>query len=225
MDRKQQAAGLVLAVYVLFAAASGCGKEDRHVTAHSHSFSDIAHYAERMDSTRRDKWQKPDKVIATMRLKKGDHVADVGAGTGYFARRIALAVAPGGSVTGYDTEKNMVAYMRDDARKRGIDNYRAELVTATDQVYPAGRFDVIFMCNVYHHVDEGLPFLQGLGKALKKSGRIIMVDHKMDAPYGPPKKLRIAKRQAIADFNSAGFVLVKDEDILPEQYYLEFRAK
>lgn len=225
MVRKQQAAGLVLAVCILFAAAPGCGKEERHVTERSHSFSDIAHYAERMDTPGRDKWQKPDKVIAMMRLKKGDHVADVGAGTGYFARRIAIAVAPGGSVTGYDTEKNMVAYMRDDAGKRGIANYHAELVTVKDQVYPAGRFDVIFMCNVYHHVDEGLPFLQGLGKALKKSGRIIMLDHKMDAPYGPPKKLRIAKRQAIADFKSAGFVLVKDEDILPEQYYLEFRAK
>ena len=128
-------------------------------------------------------------------------------------------------MTGYDTEKNMVAYMRKDARKLGLKNYHAEVVAAKSPTYPADRFDVIFMCNIYHHVDDRGAFLAALGKALKRSGRIILVDQKMEAPYGPPKNIRIEKKAAIAEFDRAGFVPVKDEDFLPEQYYLEFRRK
>ena len=225
MDRKLYTAGFVCAACLLCAVAQSCAKEERLHSERHHSFSDISKYVTRMDGPKRDAWQKPEKIIAMMKLKKGDHVADVGAGTGYFSRRIAKVVAPGGTVTAYDTEKNMVAYMRHDARKRGFTNYFAELVTVKDQVYPAGRFDVMFLCNVYHHVDDRISFVRNMGKGLKQGGRIILLDHRYNAPYGPPKHLRIPKKQAITEFNNAGFVLVKDEDFLPEQYYLEFRAK
>lgn len=191
----------------------------------SHSFSDMSRYEKMLENPERAEWQKPDDVIRMMALKKGDQVADVGAGTGYFTRRIAKAVAPGGSVTGYDTERGMVEYMRRDAAKRGYANYRAELVSVKNPLYPAGKYDVVFLCNTYHHVDDRLALVRALGKALKKSGRIVLLDQKMEAVYGPPKNLRIAKPQAVAEFNRAGFVLVKDEDFIPGQYYLEFRAK
>jgi ubiquinone/menaquinone biosynthesis C-methylase UbiE len=160
-----------------------------------------------------------------MNLKNGDRVADVGAGTGYFARRIAKAVAPGGSVTAYDTEKNMVQYMRADAEKLGYANYHAEVVSAKNPVYPENRYDLVFMCNTYHHVDDRARLLGALKKALKKNGRFILLEQKMEAKYGPPKHLRIEKNRAIAEFAEAGFAPVRDEDFLPDQYFLEFRVK
>ena len=49
------------------------------------------------------------------------------------------------------------------------------------------------------------------------------IDQKMEAQYGPPKRLRIREEKVITEFGKAGFILVKDVDFLPEQYYLEFR--
>src|SRR3989338_6026120 len=45
---------------------------------------------------KRDEWQEPDKIIENMKLKEGDVVADIGAGSGYFTRRLAAAVGPTG---------------------------------------------------------------------------------------------------------------------------------
>ena len=42
----------------------------------------------------RDEEQRPDEIVKTMGLRDGDVVADLGAGTGYFTRRLAKAVAP-----------------------------------------------------------------------------------------------------------------------------------
>ncbi len=218
---------MILAVPVLIIVSTILAFAGGNPSGRSHSFSDVESYAKRMDGPRRASWQKPDEVLKILALKKGDHVADVGAGTGYFARRFARAVGPEGSVTGYDTEKNMVEYMRKDAKKLGLDNYHAETVSGKNPVYPENRFDVIFMCNTYHHIEDAdrVALLRALGKALKGKGRIVILDHKMTAPYGPPKHLRIKKERAIGEFTKAGFVLLKDEDFLPEQYYLEFRKK
>lgn len=211
-------------VAAIFLVQSQVRGEDGH-SKRSHSFSDMDKYVKMLENPKRATWQKPDEVVRMMNLTNGDHVADVGAGTGYFTRRIAKAVAPGGSVTGYDTEKNMVEYMRKDAKKLGYGNYRAEVVAAKNPVYPADRFDVILMCNIYHHVDDRSALLGALAKSLKKTGRIVLIEQKMEAQFGPPKSMRIEKRNAIAEFGRAGFVPVKDENFLPDQYYLEFRVK
>ena len=60
-------------------------------TAH-HGFGDVAHWAGVFESPDRARWQKPDDVVQALDLKRGQMVIDIGAGTGYFARRFAKAV-------------------------------------------------------------------------------------------------------------------------------------
>src|SRR5205085_2829761 len=50
-----------------------------------------ADWLERHD---RDDLERPEGVIAAMKLKPGQMVADIGCGSGYFSRRIAKVVAP-----------------------------------------------------------------------------------------------------------------------------------
>jgi len=218
--------GLIFTAAVMAATSSiiSCGSGDRMPTERSHSFHDISRYAAMFENPEREKWQRPDLVVSAMKLKSGDLVADMGAGTGYFARRIAKAVAPGGAVTGYDIEPKMVEYMREDSKRLGYASYRAELSSGIPSL-PRGRFDVIFMCNTYHHVDDRVPFIRALAMGLKKTGRIIVIDQRVEAPNGPPKHLRLAKKDIIAEFTFAGFVPARDENFLPDQYYLEFRAR
>jgi methylmalonyl-CoA mutase N-terminal domain/subunit len=82
-------------------------------------------------------------------------VADVGAGTGYFSVRLARAVARG-KVFASDIEPDMVRYLRDRARAEGLANLVPVEGSAEDPRIPE-PVDVIFVCNVYHHIAAGLP--------------------------------------------------------------------
>jgi len=55
----------------------------------------------------RDEWQKPEEVIKALSIQPGDHVADLGSGSGYFTFRLADAVGPTGKVYAVDIDKDM----------------------------------------------------------------------------------------------------------------------
>ncbi len=212
---------LIMLVIVTFS----CGADTKMMTHRHHSFENMDFYVRNFENPGRLEWQKPDEVVRAMKLGNGDIVADIGAGTGYFTRRIARAVAPKGMVTGYDTEEKMVAYMREDARKLGYANYRAEHVPPINPPLPKNHFDVIFMCNTYHHIEDRVSYLISIKPALKKSGRFVLIDHRLEAKDGPPKRFRIPKDIIVTEFGKAGFVSAKDLDFLPDQHYLEFTLR
>ena len=62
------------------------GHMDRH-------FDDAEQWAKQFDDPKRDQWQMPERVIAALKLKNGQKVADIGAGTGYFTVRLAKSSA------------------------------------------------------------------------------------------------------------------------------------
>ncbi len=50
----------------------------------------------------RDDEEEPDRALRLLKLKKGDHVADIGAGSGYMTIRLAKIVGPTGMVYAND---------------------------------------------------------------------------------------------------------------------------
>jgi arsenite methyltransferase len=206
--------GFVLFPYALRA-------QEAAPTAH-HGFGDVEHWASVFESPARDKWQKPGEVVRALDLKPGETVIDIGAGTGYFTRRFAKAVAPSGTAIGLDVEPGMVDYMKADAKKLGLTNYQARLVKAADPELAPDSADVIFFCDTLHHVADRIAYLQALIPALKPGGRVAVVDFKKDAPMGPPAKMKIAREQMIDQFGKAGYRLVREHNFLPDQYFLEF---
>src|SRR5687768_156253 len=42
----------------------------------------------------RDRWQQPERIVRELRVRRGDTVADVGAGSGYLLRHLSKAVGP-----------------------------------------------------------------------------------------------------------------------------------
>ena len=62
-----------------------------------------------LDRPEREKEEAPSKAIAALGLKKGDVVADIGAGSGYYTVRLAEAVGPTGRVVATDLQPGMLA--------------------------------------------------------------------------------------------------------------------
>jgi len=188
-----------------------------------HHFHDANRWAKVFESPERAKWQKPGQVVAALKIKPGQSVADIGAGTGYFTRRFAAAVGSTGEAIGLDIEPAMVAYMKQDAARRHLKNYTARVSQPEDARLAPHSVNLIFFCDVYHHIPDRIAYLKKLAPALRPDGRIALIDFHHAAPVGPPAKIRIPRTQAIAEFREAGYRLTGSHDFLPYQYFLEFQ--
>jgi arsenite methyltransferase len=189
-------------------------------------FAQIAHqhhppqstdeYAKVLEDPTRDEWQKPHEVIMALKLKPSDVVADIGSGTGYFARRFALHAA---KVYAVDIDAGLLAI----SAKSAPPNLTTVLSKPDDPVLAPSSVDVIFFCDVLHHVENRAAYFQHLKRALKPGGRIVTVDfYKKELPVGPPPEMKLAEDALIAEFQASGFKLSRRETFLPYQYFLEF---
>src|SRR5262245_59707010 len=79
----------------------------------------------------REEEERPDVVIRAMGIKDGDVVGEIGTGTGFFARRLARAVAPSGKVYANDIQAGMLDKLKELAGQEGITNIVPVLGTET----------------------------------------------------------------------------------------------
>ena len=183
---------------------------------HQHHPPSSEEYAKVLEDPSRDEWQKPHDVVMALNLKPTDTIADIGAGTGYFARRFAMHA---GKVYAVDIDQKLL----DIAAKDAPANLKTVLATPDDPRLPDGLVDVIFFCDVLHHIENRAAYYPKLAKALKPGGRIVVIEfYKKDMPIGPPPSMKLSDDEVIAEFRGAGFALSKRLDILPYQYYLFF---
>jgi predicted methyltransferase len=190
---------------------------------HAHDFADAKHWSKVFDDPKRDEWQKPHEVIQALALPADAIVADVGAGTGYFAVRLAHMV-PKGRVYAVDTEPNMVKYLSARARDSGVKNLTGVVGTPDDPRIPE-RADLVLLVDVYHHVEKRERYFANVAKTLKPGGRVAIVDFRMDSPHGPPRAARVEPQQVKAEMKAAGYELAREHTFLPYQYFLVFSPK
>ena len=206
---------------LMLAAAFGLLAGPAPAADHHHrDFSGAEKWAKVFDDPARDAWQKPDEVIRALKLAPNAEVADVGAGTGYFAVRLARAL-PDGVVLGIDAEPDMVRYLRERSGREKLPNLIAQLGTAEDASLPR-PVDVVILVDTYHHVPGRERYFRALQKSLKPGGRLAIIDFKPEAPIGPPKHARIAPEKVKQELGNADYKLLREHAFLPNQYFLEF---
>ena len=190
---------------------------------HQHSFGDAEKWAHVFDDPERDAWQKPHAVIRALALEPRAAVADLGAGTGYFAARLANML-PKGTVYAVDIEPAMVKYLAERAQREKLANLKPVAGTAGDPRLPA-KVDLILLVDVYHHIEDRERYFRKLAASLKPGGRIAVIDFRLDSPSGPPKAARVAPERVKTELGKAGYVLAAEHRFLPRQYFLLFSPK
>lgn len=188
---------------------------------HQHGFSDAAKWSKMFDDPKRDEWQKPHELIQALALKPDAVVADIGAGTGYLAVRLAH-MTPRGRVYGVDLEPDMVNYLRKRAAQAGIANLSAVLAAPGELRLPE-KIDLAVLLDVYHHIDDRENYFRKLKASLKPDARVAIIDFRLDSPQGPPVGARLAPELVRAEMTRAGYTLAQEHGFLPYQYFLVFR--
>lgn len=184
-----------------------------------HPPASATEYAKALEDPSRDAWQKPHEVVMALELKADEAIADIGAGTGYFARRFARHA---GRVYAVDIEAKLLEMARKDAPP----NLETVLAAPDDPRLPARSVNTIFFCDVLHHIANRAAYYPKLAQALKPGGRIVVVDfHKRELPVGPPPAMKLSAEEVVAEFAQAGFGLSKRVELLPYQYFLVFARR
>jgi len=186
-------------------------------------FEEVEKYIAFLDRPERATWQWPDAVVAALGLQGDETVVDVGAGSGYFAFRFARAL-PRGSVVAVDVEPEMVRHMHHKAMSEGVHNLNVVLGKADDPEIPH-EANLVFMCDVLHHVADRAAWLGKLAGEMNSGARLVLVEFREGPlPEGPPEAAKIPKADLVRLVTGAGLKLESEKpDLLPYQCFLSFR--
>ena len=140
----------------------------------------------------RDRVKEADRAMDLAGVVPGMSVADIGAGEGYYTIRLSARVGEKGRVLAQDIFPDIRSKLAERVYREKLDNVSVTLGAAADPKLPANSFDRIFMMHMYHEVAAPYEFLWRLRPALRKGGRIVVVD--ADRPTSnhgiPPATLR-----------------------------------
>ncbi len=167
--------------------------------------------------------EQPEAMLDALKIPRGATVADVGAGAGYHSIRLARRVGPKGTVLATDVQPEMLKMLRNKARTAGVTNIKPLRATQFDTKLPNETVDLILMVDVYHECTDPEGILQGLFKALKTAGRLVLVEFRGEddwVPIKPEHKMTLA--QVRREVEPQGFVFKDSLEFLPWQHVIIF---
>jgi ubiquinone/menaquinone biosynthesis C-methylase UbiE len=181
--------------------------------------------AEWLDRPERATEEQPERALGVIGIRRGQVVADVGAGSGYYTIRLARRVAPGGTVYATDIQPQMLALLASRLEKEKIPGVVPVLATADDPRLPEGALDLVLMVDVYHELAKPQETLRRLRRTLKPAGRLVLIEFRKEDPKVP---IRLEHKMSVAEakleLEAEGFRLARVSDVLPWQHILVFEV-
>lgn len=178
-----------------------------------------------LERTQRTHEEMPDEVVANMGLEPHHVVADIGAGTGYFAFRIAEQV-PQGRVLATDIQQEMLDIMEQRTEELNIVNVETLLGTVDDAGLPPGSVDVALLVDAYHEFSHPFEMMQGIYDALKPGGRVILIEYRGEDASVPIRPLhKMTEEQVVKEMSVFDLYWEDTLDFLPWQHMFIFSKR
>ncbi len=170
-------------------------------------------------------WQKPDLVIQELGDVEGKVIADIGAGTGYFSRRIAYK---GAKVIAIDIDPKAILWMEEQKARFPIelqDRLVIRQAEPDDPKLKAQEVDLVLLVNTYSYISNRIPYFTRLKEAIRPGGDVIIIDFKKkETPFGPAIEERVDVADVEKELKEAGYTLLKiDQESLEYQYIIKAR--
>jgi predicted methyltransferase len=177
-----------------------------------------------LDRPDRDMEEQPGEVLRALRLRPGDTVADLGAGSGYFTFRMAKAVGERGKVYAVDIQPEMIAAIRSRMVRDRLTNVEPIACTETDPKLPAASVDLVLMVDVYHELAYPYEVMAKVRAALKPGGRIALVEYRKEDPDVFIKEVhKMSEAQIVRELTAVGYTHVETVRTLSQQHLVVFR--
>lgn len=157
-------------------------------------------------------------VLDRAGITAGMHVADLGAGPGFFTLPLADRVGSPGAVYATDISPEMLAALEN----RGVPGHVRLLHAGENTIpVPGAAVDVALLAFVLHELVDPAAFLREVQRILRPDGRLVVLEWiPQDDGMGPPIGERISEAATRALLETAGFTVVDEAAANPSQYLL-----
>jgi len=189
---------------------------------------DVQEWFQKFETEAREIAAHRSAIVASMKLKRGNDVVDVGSGTGLFLKPLAEAVGVGGKVYALDIAPDFIEALRQRAKLEKLEQVEVRLSKERSVELPPLSVDVAFLCDTYHHLEYPQHVLFSLFKAIRPLGTLYVVDFERIPGTSRPwvlEHVRCDKRTVVKEIEQAGFVFEEDLPMpeLKETYVLRFQ--
>ena len=177
-----------------------------------------------LERDEREREERTDLLLPKLALAPGMVVADIGAGTGYIARRMAAQVGPKGVVYAVDVQPEMIRLLQSLATKAGLPQIRPVLGAVDDVRLPASSVDLAVMVDVYHELEFPREVLASIVRSLKPGGRVVFVEYRAEDLRVPIKPIhKMTEAQIRREAGVLPLVWERTASGLPWQHVVIFR--
>jgi len=169
--------------------------------------------------------EEPERMLASLGVKRGSVVADIGAGVGYHSWRLADMVGPTGRVIAEDIQEGMIALLKKNVSDRKLKNVDIVLGTQTDPKLPENSVDLVLMVDVYHEFADPVSMMRHIRDALKPDGRVVLVEFRKEDPTVPIQPLhKMSVQEVRSELDPLGFKFQRSLEFLPWQHIIFFSS-
>jgi SAM-dependent methyltransferase len=221
----------VPALFVFFGGCGGCNQTSNQVTKNNSGtianvikdskngeFKQMVHDLEDKD---RVIWQKPEVVIQLLGDISNKTVADLGAGTGYFAFKLLPKAR---KIIALDIDTRFIGFMdsikselQPDVRNR----FEARLVETDNPKLAKGEVDAVVVVNTYMYIENRVAYLRTLRQGISHGGKVLIIDYKdKNLPVGPPSSSKVSLATVEKELKEAGFDKIVSDDTRLEYQYI-----
>ncbi len=151
------------------------------------------------------KQSKADEIIKALNIQPGEIVADIGSGGGYF-----------------------LSFIEKQAAKQGIKNITTVLSTGQSIPLPSHSVDLLFVRNVYHHLQNRPQYFSKAKTLLTSQGRIAILEFSQQGSrFSFHRRCghNVPKEIIIEEMRQAGFIVSASFDFLPVQSFTIFSPR
>ena len=183
------------------------------------------HYtgAEWLTRDSREQEERCSLMLASLGVKPGMSICDMGCGNGFYTVQMAKMVGPTGHVYGVDVQPEMLKMLNDRADKAEVTNISPILGTYINPRLPKGKIDLILCVDVYHEFSYPEQMLAAMRDALSPNGTVVLVEFRAEDPNVPIKpEHKMTKAQIMLELPPNGYQLVHEFDKLPWQHMMWF---
>jgi ubiquinone/menaquinone biosynthesis C-methylase UbiE len=217
-----------LVVSILLCAAASPAQLSQKANEGYQTPEDRARVAQSLESKDREERQRPRELLAAIGIKPGQTIADIGSGPGFMEPYFLEAVGPSGKIYAEDIQQDFLNQVEAKVKENGWKNVETILGSQNDPKLPAGKVDLAFILDAYHHFEQPQETLGNIRASLAPGGRLAVIDFYRGRPHPTMSKERLEghiredRDGFAAEIERAGFKLIRHFDHLPYQYVLLF---